>query len=73
MLYEMGSICIMLYEMGSICIMLYEMEEKGLLASRWERSDSGPDRPVCVVTADELSAEERADTICEEDCSSMMR
>lgn len=37
-------------EPGSIYTVLRRMEEKGLLASTWERVDSGPDRRIYTVT-----------------------
>jgi PadR family transcriptional regulator, regulatory protein PadR len=37
-------------EPGSIYTILRRMEEKGLLASQWEKGDSGPDRRVYTVT-----------------------
>jgi PadR family transcriptional regulator, regulatory protein PadR len=37
-------------EPGSIYTVLRRMEEKGVLASEWERGDAGPDRRVYTVT-----------------------
>lgn len=37
-------------EPGSIYTVLRRMEEKGLLASTWERGNSGPDRRIYTVT-----------------------
>ncbi len=37
-------------EPGSIYTVLRRMEEKGLLASKWEKGNSGPDRRVYTVT-----------------------
>lgn len=39
-------------ELGSIYSVLRRMEERGLLASTWQRGDSGPDRRVYTVTSD---------------------
>ncbi len=46
-------------EPGSVYTLLRRMEEKGLLESRWEKVEGGPERRVYTVTTDGVEALKR--------------